>query len=278
MVFVHPKERRRYLRSHPEQARILNALSDFLRQKFPDESGGLNKKAAALALAPNSRDVELWRTRIRRIEERREASGGGPLFTPKVLEEIVDAVCGIGHDGQAWIDQYLKTTLGIEQQALAEEWGVNHWQIWKLVNRISPELAENKKAYDHLLAWLKEALDTYGAEAAYLELAKVMERVLPLWASLSDRDQCDTLATALKQGSGWLSEEAKVAGRKSIVARHRPGEPTHAELEVPLREEREDRAALEAGAELPVRRGDGGMTWTELFGSQTDAPQEKVES
>ena len=44
-----------------------------------------------------------------------------------------------------------------------------------------------------------------------------------------------------------------------------------------LYEEREDQIAVEGGAELPDRRGDGGMTWTELLGSQTDLPQEEVE-
>ena len=44
-----------------------------------------------------------------------------------------------------------------------------------------------------------------------------------------------------------------------------------------LYEEREDRIAVEGGAELPDRRGDGGMTWAEILRSEADVPQEEAE-
>ena len=56
-----------------EQPLIVDVLYDFLRQKWPDESGGVNKKAAARALAAadaNPGNLELWRTRVRRIVEK----------------------------------------------------------------------------------------------------------------------------------------------------------------------------------------------------------------
>ena len=97
-VFFHPpKEGRRHLFSHSEQRLILEVIHDFLRQKYPDESGGVNKKAAARALAqaadPDHWDKEaheqLWRARVRRIVERRKAFGGESLFNPSIAVDLL---------------------------------------------------------------------------------------------------------------------------------------------------------------------------------------------
>ena len=280
----------------------MRLIYDFLCKKYPGTDSAVNKKAAARALAhsanPNPYDKksheDSWRTRVRGIVERCEApvlaSGEAPveasgeafgewtLVRPSILEEMVDAIRGIGPDGKAWFDDDLETSPSAEQQELADEWGVSIWELWNLRFRSFPELDANEKAFKDLSAWREAAVDQYGSQATKRELRKAIERVQPLWAFLSDSEQRRTLDKALKEAGGWLSWEAKVAGRKSIVAKRRHGEPTPKELADLLKEEKEHRAAVKGGAELPDRQGDGGMTWTELFGSQADAPQEKVKS
>ncbi|MDA1348808.1 MAG: hypothetical protein O3A47_08075 [Chloroflexi bacterium] len=238
----------------------------------------MNKKAAARALAGADLDVERWRTLVRRIVRRRETSEDESLFTPEILAEIIDAIRGIGHDGEAWFNKHLETSLGIEKQEFADDWGGSDWKIWKLLNRVTPELAGNKRAYADLLTWLKDVTDRHGSEAAHRELARVIERVQPLWAHLSDSDQRKTLTKALEQGSGWLSLEAKAASRTSIVAKRRHGQPTCEELAVLQKEEEAAYLAVKGGAELLDRRGDGGMTWTELLSRKTDVESEEIGS
>ena len=158
---------------------------------------------------------------------------------------------GIGPDAGAWIDKHLKTSLGIEQQEFVDERCFINAELCKLQYRRLPELDVNEKALELVRGWLRETVKKYGPEATRRELRIAVGRVRPLLAFLSDREQCERLAKALKQASDWLSSDAEVVGRKWIIARRRHGEPTRAQLAILRAEEKEDRIAMEGGSELP---------------------------